>query len=202
MHHFRCVQCDLIINTLWKGFCQFGHTGFHSLSYIKGVRARKLINRNTSCRLSLQTRYDIVPLTTQLYMSYIFQAKNPSVLFYTKNDFPEFIRRVQSSFYIQCILESIATRPTKGLSDISCRNFHVLRLNSGINLLGTKITDAHSLRIKPNAHGIVTGPHNIDRTYPRHTSQLVHQIQVCIVSQIKTVINAIARQSKHHHNIR
>ena len=201
MHHFRCVQCDLIINTLWKGFSQFGHTSFLSLSHIKGVRTRELIDRNAGGRFSLQTRYDIVSLTAQLYMRHIFQSKNPSVLFYTKNDFPEFIRRVQSSFYIQCILESIATRPSKGLSDISSRNFHVLRLNSGINLLGTKITDAHSLRIKPNTHGIVTGSHYIDCTYPRHTSQLVHQIQICIVSQIKTVINAIARQSKHHHNI-
>ena len=202
MHHLRCIQCHLITNALWKSLSQFGHTCFHSFRHIERIGTRKLIDGNTCRRTSFQTGHHIVFLTSQLDTCHIFQTKNPSTILYPKDDFTELIRCSQASLNIQGILKSIVSCPSKRLSHITGRDLHILCLNGSIDLLGTETTDTHRLGIQPDTHGIVTGSHHVYRSYPRHTSQLVHQVQIGIVGQVKSIINTIANQSKHHDNVR
>ena len=201
MHHIRSIECYLITDALRKRFCQFCHACLYSLCHIQRIGTGKLIDGYPRRRLSFQSRNHVVLLTTQLNTSHILQSKNPSTIFHPKDDFAKLSGSSQAPLYIQGILKSIVTRTTKRLAYITGRHFHILCLNSRIHLLGADITDTHGFRIQPNAHGVIAGSHDIDRPYPRHTRQLVYQIQVGIVRQIKTIVNAVSCKRQHHYDV-
>ena len=202
VYHFRRVERHLIADALRKSFGQFRHPFLHAFRHIERIGTGKLIDGNTRRRFALQTGNHIVFLTSEFNPCHILQPENPSAILHPKNDFTELIGCSQATFHIQGILKSIVTRTTERLADIPCRHLHILCLNSGIHLLGTEVTDTHRLGVEPNTHRIVTGTHHIHRTHSRHTGQLVHQIQVGIVGEIQTIVNAIARQGEHHHDVR
>ena len=202
MHYFRRIECNRIMNAFRESFRQFLHTCFHAFRYIERIRARQLIDSNTSRRFTLQTGNHIVFLTSQLDASHILQSKNTPTVFYPKNDFTELIGRGQSPFYIQGILKSVISRTAERLSNIPCRNLHVLCLNSRIHLVGTKVTDTHRLGVQPDTHGVIACSHDIDRSHSRYTGELVHQVQVGIIGQIQSVVDTIPTQSQHHDDVR
>ena len=202
VHHFGCIECHLVPDALRKGFGQLLHAGFHSLRHIKRIGARELIYGYTGRRLAFQSGNDIVFLAPQFDVRHVLQPENPSAFLHPKDDFTKLIGCSQATFHIQGILERILARTSEGLTYITGRHLHVLRLDGGVHLLGTQPTDAHRLRVEPNSHGIIARTHHIHRTYPRHTGQLVHQVEVGIVGQIQSVIKAIARQGQHHDDVR
>ena len=202
MHHLGRIECHLISDALRKGFGQLLHAFLHSLCHIERIGARKLIYGYTGRRLAFQSGNDIVFLASQLDACHVLQPENPSAFLHPKDDFTKLIGCGQATFHIQSILESIAPRTSEGLTHITSRHLHVLRLDGGIHLLGTQPTDTHRLRVEPNSHGIIACTHHIHRTYARHTSQLIHQVEVGIVGQIQSVIKAIARQGQHHDDVR
>ena len=201
MYHIGSIQRHIVFHPGRKCFSQFRHTGTDVFRNIQRITSRQLVNSNSSRRLPFQAGNNSIPGTAQLNFCNIFQTEHFSLVFHSQYDVAELFGSRKTSFYIQRILKIIIGRTADGLSHITGRHFHILTLNGSINLLRGNIADTHGFRIQPYAHGIITGSHDIHRSYPWYTCQLVYQIQIGIIGQIKAIINTVTTQCKHHHNI-
>jgi len=157
---------------------------------LKGVRSRKLVNRNDGARLAIQPADRAVILLAQFDSRNVFHAHDPAVRSFANNDAAEFFRRCQTALCQQRIGVLLITRGRLA-ADLASRIYLALGLDGISNVRYGDAQLRQLIGFYPEPHRILTGPEDLRPAHAIGAADGIVEIDVCIVRQKRRVAGAV-----------
>src|SRR6266403_2035781 len=190
------VERYRIVDIFGKALLHPAHELADALCGLKGVRSRKLVNRNDGAGLAIQPANRAVVLLAQLDSSKVFHAHDPAIRSFANNDAAEFFGRCQTALCQQRI-GVLLICGSRLATDLASRIYLALSLDGVSHVRYGDAQLRQLIGFYPEPHCILAGPEDLRPAHAIGPADGVVEIDECIIRQKRRVAGAVGRVQAH-----